>query len=105
MSDTSIIFDGPLVLTRMPALQEQIATALSARDVVVLDVSAAGEIDISFIQLLISAHKTAKLQHKHLSVAMNGAERLAARIAACGLPESVLPDFRDVFPAGTGAIA
>lgn len=105
MSDTPIVLEGPLVLTRMPALREEISRALEAGDSVVLDVSGAGDIDISFLQLLIAAHKSAKLQNKHLSVASEGCGRLAEQIARCGLPASVLPDFRDVFPATTGPVA
>lgn len=91
--------DGALVLTRASSLQAQVLEALDSTSDLCLDVSNATDIDVSFLQILIAAHKTAKLERKSLTVAIAGSETLAAQIARCGLPASVLPDFRDVFPS------
>jgi anti-anti-sigma regulatory factor len=91
--------EGALVLTRATELQAQVRDALDSNSEVCLDVSKAVEFDLSFLQVLIAAHKTAKNERKTLTVAAAGSEGLAAQIARCGLPASVLPDFRDVFPS------
>lgn len=90
---------GPLVISGANETRILIAEALEQASSVRLDVSETTDIDISFLQTLIAAHKTAKLEQKMLTVTASGSERLAAEIARCGLPTSVLPDFRDVFPS------
>ena len=96
-----INLEGALVLTRAAVLQTQILEALDGASEVCLDVANTTDIDVSFLQILIAAHKTAKLERKTLTVSAAGSEGLAAQIARCGLPASVLPDFRDVFPSGS----
>jgi anti-anti-sigma regulatory factor len=99
MAHLNLLLEGPLVLTRASALQAQLLEALDEASDICLDVSNATDFDISFLQILIAAHKTARIEKKTLTVSESGSERLAAEIARCGLPASVLPDFRNVFPS------
>ena len=79
---------GPLTTAGANDIRGLIAEALETSNSVRIDVSAVTDIDLSFLQTLIAAHKTAKLERKSLTVLASGSEALAVQIsdAACRRP-------------------
>ncbi|MCE5242276.1 MAG: STAS domain-containing protein [Syntrophobacteraceae bacterium] len=61
-----LALEGALTVQRIGELKEMISLALSESDEVVLNVENAAEIDLSFLQLLCAAHKSASHRNKHL---------------------------------------
>lgn len=79
--------DGPLTVSRAEELQVLVLTALEAAEPVLIQLPEDERIDISFLQLLIAAQKTAAREGKILALADDAAAPLKAEIARCGIPE------------------
>ena len=90
-----LIFDGLLTLRTVEALQTRLADALATHDHLIVDCSAATEVDLSVVQLLLAARRTAADDGKTLLLAQPAGEALDKTLRRGG--------FLD--PAGGGDIA
>ena len=99
LSQTSLCLRrrGPLVLADSLQIAALVIEARDLATYVSIDGAEVTEFDVSFLQTLIAADKTATLERKTLMVAAGGSEEFAAQIARCGLPSSLRPDFSNVF--------
>jgi ABC-type transporter Mla MlaB component len=68
-SDGPIALDGVATIRTIDALHGRLADALSRQDHLHIDVSGLTEVDMSFIQLVLAAHKSAERDGKRLSLA------------------------------------
>lgn len=59
-------FEGEMTLRSIASAWERLCESFAASDTVVVDVDALTKVDVSFIQLLLSAERTAAVQNKHL---------------------------------------
>ena len=75
---------GPLTLPHAESIQASILDALDAAPAVSLDLSAATEIDTSFLQILIAANKAAAQMRVDLSIAA-GSGLLEQAAFRCGM--------------------
>ena len=65
-------------------LQSQLQEGLRAADRVVLDLAGATSVDISFLQILVAAQRTAERAGRSLALAEPPAGALATALARCG---------------------
>ncbi len=77
--DARIRLDGALTVRGVDSVHAKLAAALEQHAVVVVDCSAATEIDLSLIQLLLAARRTA--QHADKTLRLAGADNTALRTA------------------------
>ncbi len=77
--------DGALTVPRADEIQGRILATLNVPGAVAIDVSGATEIDVSFLQILVAAHKTASSLRKPLSLVCGGSTLLMDEAARCGL--------------------
>jgi anti-anti-sigma regulatory factor len=63
-----VTLSGSLTIDRAVELRSTLLEALDSRDEVLLDLGGAGEIDLSFLQILCSAHKTSLIRHKRFAL-------------------------------------
>jgi len=67
--------EGRLTIERTHELKDTLLDALKRKDEVIIDLKDAMEVDVSFLQLLCSAHKSALQMNKNLII---GSERSSA---------------------------
>lgn len=79
-----LVLQGPLTVREIAAVRDRLLEALSAQQSVQIDCSRADSVDLSFIQLLLSAHKTAQQAGKRLMLAAPANGVLRAALAAGG---------------------
>lgn len=63
-----LLLSGDLVLRHIARLKGEILTALEENDHLLLDLSAAKVVDLPFLQLLCSAHRSAVQRNKSLGL-------------------------------------
>ena len=66
---TPLAFAGELTIQHVAAFRDEFVRALEASDNILVDLSAASEVDLSFFQLLCSSHRTAVEMNKSLCLA------------------------------------
>jgi ABC-type transporter Mla MlaB component len=88
---TCVILDGPLTVRGIDAVQARLAAALRQHGIVKVDCAAATEIDLSLIQLLLSARASATHAGRTLRLAAPAQGVLHAALHAGGF----LPDAPD----------
>jgi anti-anti-sigma regulatory factor len=88
---TCVILDGALTVRGIDAVQARLAAALRQHSVVTVDCGAATEIDLSLIQVLLSARASATYAGKTLRLATPAQDALRAALQAGGF----LPDAPD----------
>jgi ABC-type transporter Mla MlaB component len=79
-----LVLKGELVLNRITSLQEEIQTALENSDHVLIKLSEASTVDLAFLQLLCSAHRTALLLDKSLTLDADLPEDFHRKTAEAG---------------------
>ena len=77
-------FDGPLTMRAAETLCATLRTALEASTVVAIDCNAATDVDLSFIQLLLSARLSAGQQSRTLALASRPAGVLLDTLTRAG---------------------
>ncbi len=80
-----LILGGALTMRNIAAVQARISEALRRRSSVEIDCSAATEIDLSFVQLLLAARKSAVRLGKSLTLAAPPSDLLRDVLARAGL--------------------
>jgi len=80
---------GPLTVPYADSIHASLLEALGAAEAVTVDLSAATSIDVSFLQILIAANKTATRSSKVLKVASSGSGILENEAARCGLLDPI----------------
>jgi ABC-type transporter Mla MlaB component len=74
-----------LTIAQAQSLCAAITKALSANAAVKIECSEATEVDLTFIQLLVSAQRSAEAQHKHLEIAAPVGGALAIVLERLGI--------------------
>jgi anti-anti-sigma regulatory factor len=82
--------EGNLTIERIAEIKENFMQALKLVDKLVIDHSRAAEFDFTYLQLLISAHRTFQGIGKEFSLANSNVPGFLNIIKASGFPE---PDF------------
>ncbi len=82
----TLVFTGSLTVSQSEAVQASMLEALSQHPCVEIDCSDAEEIDVSFLQILISASKTALAWNKTFSLSVPPGGLLSEAIDRCGFP-------------------
>jgi ABC-type transporter Mla MlaB component len=83
--DTSLVdMSGPLTLPEAEAIRDQLAAALAKGQPITVDCSGAAEVDLSFIQLLLSARRSAARQGLTLALAEPAAGALLTALRQAG---------------------
>jgi hypothetical protein len=94
---TCVILDGALTVRGIDAVQARLAAALRQHSVVTVGCGAATEIDLSLIQVLLSARAGATHAGKMLRLAAPAQGALEAALQAGGfLPDAPDAAFRNV---------
>jgi anti-anti-sigma regulatory factor/HPt (histidine-containing phosphotransfer) domain-containing protein len=78
--------DGALTLATAAQWRQQIQSALGGNGRVLVDLGAADDVDVTFIQLLVSAKKTADAAGKHIGVCSVSEKLDGAAVAEAELP-------------------
>lgn len=65
---TRIEFDGPATVRKADALHAKLSEALSQSDQIEIDTTATTEVDLSFVQLVLAARKSALAAGKRLTL-------------------------------------
>ena len=88
MSSTEppISLSGPLTVAACEALHGELAQALARADDVVVALDSQAEVDLTFLQLLVAATRSAQAQGKRIALAAPPAGAFADALRICGLP-------------------
>ena len=76
---------GSLTTPRSDETRRAILEALRGGASLIIDCGEAAEVDVSFLQLLIAAQRSAALLKKHIAFKTPPAGALAAAMRACGI--------------------
>ncbi len=85
-SPFALAFEGCLTISQSESIQAALLDALQNHSAVEIDCSGAEEIDVTFLQILVSAGRTAIAWNKSLRLASPPAGLLADAISRCGFP-------------------
>ena len=96
-----VYLKGPLTVTYADPIAADVLAALGAAEAVTIDISGATGIDVSFLQILIAANKTATRNRKTLKLAAPNYAMLEKEAARCGLPDSIRSNGAPVLPFAT----
>lgn len=80
-----VMLGGPLTVRSIAPMHERLLAALRQYPAVTVDLSRAGEIDLSFIQLMLAARKSAAAAGKRLSLGAPAAGALHDALVCAGL--------------------
>lgn len=86
-----VILDGSLTTRAIDAVRARLAAALNEHAAIELDCSAAVEVDLSLIQLLIAAHRSAGEAGKRLTLTQPADGPLRAALVQGGFLPAVGP--------------
>ena len=87
---------GPLTVPTAAAVRDQLLAALDGSPAVTVDLSGVTEIDVTFLQILVAAQRTAQARGTDLSL-VPGNVLLPVEMARCGLP-ALSPTGQPVIP-------
>ena len=57
--ETELVLDGPLTIENASVIRKKLIAALTGKDEIVVSIDADAPVDLSFLQLLCSAHRSA----------------------------------------------
>jgi len=80
----TLVFAGSLTVSQSEAIQASLLEALTGHACVEIDCSGAEDIDVSFLQLLISASRTAAAHNKNLNLSSPPGAVLSEAMNRCG---------------------
>jgi anti-anti-sigma regulatory factor len=93
---------GSLTTPNSEETHRAIRDALSGSESLVVDCSTATEIDVSFLQLLVSAQRTAERAHKAIALASPPQGVLADALRRCGFATAErTTSLAKIFPSAT----
>lgn len=87
---TIVRLDGSLTISQAFSFLPAISSAVSRYRSITIDCSDAADVDVTFIQTLISARRTAEAQGKHFELTAPADGVLAATLARLGMSLSDL---------------
>ena len=93
---TYVHLTGPLTVPTAAAVRSQLLAALDGSPSVAVDISGATEIDVTFLQILIAAQRTAQARGADLTL-VPGSVLLPVEMARCGL-SALSPSGEAVIP-------
>jgi len=86
MNPFTLVLAGSLTVSQSEAVQASLLDALTQHSTVEIDCSDAEEIDVSFLQILISASRTASAWNKNLRLSSPPSVLLSEAMNRCGFP-------------------
>ena len=92
-----LILGGDLVLAQARELADKIRQALEGAEQLTLEIRSPGEVDLSFLQLLCSAHRCARAAGKTLLLGKKVRQRLAALAREAGFAGQGCPEAAGCF--------
>jgi anti-anti-sigma regulatory factor len=87
-----IRYEGVLTLAAAPKIREEIMAAIDANKTVVADVSQATDADLTFIQILIAAKRTASARGKTFLISAPENGVVMQKIKCVGTPSGQTPN-------------
>jgi anti-anti-sigma regulatory factor len=95
----ALAFEGSLTISQAEVIQATLLDVLQRHSAVQIDCSVVEEIDVTFLQILISASRMALASNKNLHFSSPPAGLLADAITRCGfpLPVSGMTSVADIF--------
>lgn len=81
---TTVALGENLDVAASEAIHEQLREGLRSTTRLVLDAAKATEVDVTFLQMLVAAHRTAERAGKSIVFASPPSGALAASLARCG---------------------
>lgn len=84
VSAGALRLSGPLTIRRVAELRDALSTALAAENSIIVELPEGSDADISFVQLLIAARKSAHATGKSLRLAQPASGPLADVLAKGG---------------------
>lgn len=81
----TLALEGPLTVPHAESICARVLDALDTAQSVTIDVSGATGIDISFLQILIAANKSAARDRKTMTLSAQGYEMVESEAVRCGL--------------------
>ena len=97
--DTSgkiVTFSGSLSIDRVQEFKNELMNALTQADTVLLNISRAESVDVSFLQLLYAANKEAKKRKKTFHLTGTVPENLIRAFVLAGVTKGASTDARDL---------
>lgn len=89
LQNETISLKGDLTVQHIAAIKAELAQAMARLDSLQLDISEATDVDISFLQLLCAAHRSALNLHKELALADQTQERIRKTLKDAGFVRHV----------------
>jgi anti-anti-sigma factor len=80
----TLSLSGSLNVDRATSLQGELSSALGEAKYVLVDLSGVEEIDLSALQILYAARRSAKAANKELHLVGSMSSKVVKRLAACG---------------------
>jgi anti-anti-sigma regulatory factor len=84
-----LLIEGILTVDRAEELRKALLDALNKVNHVKFDLEKVTSIDLSCLQLLCSAHRTASLMNKEFSQSGSSSEAFKKTVTSAGLPRSI----------------
>jgi two-component system chemotaxis sensor kinase CheA len=81
-----LVFSGSLTVSQSETIQATLLDALAQHSSIEIDCSDSEEIDVSFLQILISASRSAIACNKNLSLSSPPCGSLSEAMSRCGFP-------------------
>lgn len=97
----TLALQGSLTVNRIDQIHADVLAGLSSHQEIVLDCDSAEEVDITFLQLLISANHTAEELGKTVRLRSSPQGVLAEALARCGFTTSSTTSLAQAFSSHT----
>jgi two-component system chemotaxis sensor kinase CheA len=107
MSSSSVVpLGGALTIATVEATHAQLREALGGAGAIVLDCSQAREVDVTFLQLMVSAQRTAASAGRSVHLAAPPSGVLAEALRRCGFaPAGTATALAEILPSWPEAAA
>jgi two-component system chemotaxis sensor kinase CheA len=104
MSSSSVVpLGGSLTIATAEATHARLREALGGASAITLDCSQASEIDVTFLQLMVSAQRSAARAGKTVHLAAPPGGALADALRRCGFPPAgTATALAEIFPSDPG---
>jgi len=87
-----LVLDGALTIRNMPSIHSRVLDAIRRHQTVQIDSAGATEVDLSFVQLLVAARRSAALEGRSLSLTDPATGPVLDTLTRAGLLDPKNPD-------------
>ena len=103
MSSSSVVpLGGSLTIATAEATHAKLREAFGGASAITLDCSQATEIDVTFLQLMVSAQRTAARDGKSVHLAAPPGGVLAEALRRCGIAPGTATSLAEILPPDPG---